>query len=360
MARCAAEGDLRMMSCFSTASRRSFFFRNNEAARSSNLRLIIGRKHVSAAPKLPGSALLASGRTEDPVFKTDFISSEAPLRVLIAGGGLGGLFAAIALRKAGADVTVLERTANYRTLGGPIQLASNGVSTIKATSERLFERVHEVSRPFWDTASGIRDGLSGKWMFKFEAITELPVERNLPFSICVDRCDLQGVLLEEIGSNDTVLLGSNIVRYRNNNSEDGGGITAILEDGRELQADVLIGADGIWSQVRAQMFGEPPGRKGASSTANFTGFKLYSGLPIFKPYYYADVGYSAFIGPDHYFVVCPDRAGRVQWYGFIKAVEPNTPDARKPKEYLLEKLKASPSNCCVPKNTQYFFEGLGP
>ena len=68
----------------------------------------------------------------------------------------------------------------------------------------------------------------------------------------------------------------------------------------------------------------------------------------------------AFIGPDHYFVVCPDRAGRVQWYGFIKAVEPNTPDARKPKEYLLEKLKASPSNCCVPKNTQYFFEGLGP
>ena len=37
-------------------------------------------------------------------------------------------------------------------------------------------------------------------MFKLDAITELPDELNLPFSICVDRSDLQEVLLEEIGS----------------------------------------------------------------------------------------------------------------------------------------------------------------
>jgi zeaxanthin epoxidase len=41
------------------------------------------------------------------------------------------------------------------------------------------------------------------------------------------------------------------------------------------------------------MFSEPAGTKGASSTASFTGYKLYSGLPLFKPYYYSDVGYSA-------------------------------------------------------------------
>jgi len=47
-----------------------------------------------------------------------------------------------------------------------------------------------------------------------------------------------------------------------------------------------------YSQIRAQMFNEPLGEKGAGSTASFTGYKLYSGLPLFKPYYYSDVGYS--------------------------------------------------------------------
>jgi len=269
----------------------------------------------------------------------DAVTADAPLRVLVAGGGLGGLFAAISLRNAGAEVAVIERTGQYKPFGGPIQLASNGVSTIKATSESLFRRVHDVSRPFWRTTSGIRDGLNGRWMFKFGAITELPDERNLPFSICVDRSDLQEVLLEEIGASGVVQMGSAIAQYRNHTAAEGGGVTAVLQDGREIRADVLIGADGIWSQVRAQMFSEPAGTKGASSTASFTGYKLYSGLPLFKPYYYSDVGYSAFIGPDHYFVTCPDRAGRIQWYGFIKAKQPDSPDVANPAEFLKETLK---------------------
>jgi len=268
----------------------------------------------------------------------DAVSKDAPLRVLVAGGGLGGLFAAICLRNAGADVAVIERTATYRPFGGPIQLASNGVSTIKATSESLFRRVTDVSRPFWRTTSGIRDGLKGNWMFTFGAITELPDEGNLPFSICVDRSDLQEVLLEEINqdSSGIVSMGSAIAKYENRN--DGKGVDVTLEDGRVVTADVLVGADGIWSKVRAQMFGEPGGVKGAGSTASFTGYKLYSGLPLFKPYYFEDVGYSAFIGPDHYFVTCPDRAGRVQWYGFIKATSPNTPDEENPAEFLQKTL----------------------
>ena len=170
----------------------------------------------------------------------DAVSADAPLRVLVAGGGLGGLFAAISLRNAGADVVVMERTGEYRPFGGPIQLASNGVSTIKATSESLFRRVHEVSRPFWRTTSGIRDGLNGAWMFKFGAITELPDEQDLPFSICVDRSDLQDVLLQEIGDTGVVQMSSAIAQYRNHTLEEGGGVTATLEDGREIRADVLV------------------------------------------------------------------------------------------------------------------------
>lgn len=251
------------------------------------------RARVVKAGAGPESWWRASDGTSDAGgLRDDAVTTDAPLRVLVAGGGLGGLFAAICLRNTGADVVVIERTGQYRPFGGPIQLASNGVSTIKATSESLFSRVHEVSRPFWRTTSGIRDGLNGKWMFKFGAITELPDEQDLPFSICVDRSDLQEALLDEIGESGVVRMGSEIASYRNHTAEEGGGVTAILEDGRNIRADVLVGADGIWSKVRAQMFDEPAGAKGASSTASFTGYKLYSGLPLFKPYYYSDVGYS--------------------------------------------------------------------
>jgi len=153
-----------------------------------------------------------------------------------------------------------------------------------------------VSRPFWRTTSGIRDGLKGNWMFTFGAITELPDEQDLPFSICVDRSDLQEALLEEIRETEksplgaTVEMDAAVVKYANR--ADGAGVDATLADGRVVTADVLVGADGIWSLVRAQMFGEPSGVKGAGSTASFTGYKLFSGLPLFKPYYYEDVGYS--------------------------------------------------------------------
>jgi len=104
---------------------------------------------------------------------------------------------------------------------------------------------------------GIRDGLNGAWMFKFGAITELPDERDLPFSICVDRSDLQGVLLKEIGDTGIVQMGSSLSSYRNNTEEDGGGVTAVLEDGKEVRADVLVGADGIWSQAGTSEYCPP-------------------------------------------------------------------------------------------------------
>ena len=153
----------------------------------------------------PASPRAAGWFAEPTADVPDAVSTDAPLRVLVAGGGLGGLFAAICLRNAGADVVVLERTARYRPFGGPIQLASNGVSVIKATSESLFRRVHDVSSSRCRSAatSGIRDGLKGNWMFTFGAITELPDEEDLPFSICVDRSDLQEALLEEIRETET-------------------------------------------------------------------------------------------------------------------------------------------------------------
>ena len=68
--------------------------------------------------------------------------------------------------------------------------------------------------------------------------------------------------------------------------------------------------------------------KGAASTASFTGYKLYSGLPIFRPYYYEDVGYSASILAQiitlSLVLIVPVAS---KWYGFVKADRPNQADA---------------------------------
>ena len=264
---------------------------------------------------------------------------KANVDIIIAGGGLGGLFAAICLVQQGMNVTVLERTKEYKPLGGPIQLASNGMGVAHAISDELAKNIRAASRPFWSTKSGIRDGITSEWMFTFDAITQIPCEDSLPFSICIDRSDLQSVLLEELNrvstDREVVRMGTAVSRY----FESDKGVEVFLENGETLSCDILIGADGIWSTVRSQMFDE------VSSTVNdrfaiasYTGFKLYSGLPISNSSDYFDLGYSAFIGPDHYFVVCPDRFGRVQWYAFVKAL-PRTPTSTPSKKTLTNTFK---------------------
>ena len=290
---------------------------------------------------------LSRRRTQNTIARTFHAASGSDaevrnhrLQVLVAGGGLGGLFLSICLAKKGIDVVVLERTNIYRPLGGPIQLASNGMSVLKATSEQLYRRVQDNSRPFWGTKSGIKDGLTSEWMFEFGAITEIPRKRELPFAVCIDRSDLQKCLLDEIGSMKSVSshgqvniqMGAFVTKFE----EDAvsGRVNVMLEDGRILDADILIGADGIWSSVRAQMFDEPGGVRGSESTASYTGYKLFSGLPIYESEDYFDIGYCAYVGPDNYFVTCPDRCGRLQWYAFVKS-PPNTGSTDAATEFLL-------------------------
>jgi len=268
---------------------------------------------------------------------------EDTLRIVVAGGGLGGLYLAICLMKKGFCVTVIERTAEYRNFGGPIQLASNGMSVLKATSQRLYESVQQNSRPFWGTKSGIKYGYTGEWMFTFDAITEIPKRMELPFAVCIDRSDLQHCLLNEIRSlnledscgRTEIIMDATVTSYHQDSKT--GKVRANLEPGTHVEGDVLIGADGIWSTVRSQMFDEQNGR-GSKSTASYTGYKLFSSLPLYQTDDFFEIGYCAYIGPDNYFVTCPDRHGRIQWYAFVKS-SPESDYIEDSKSFLLQKFE---------------------
>jgi hypothetical protein len=81
-----------------------------------------------------------------------------PMKVAIAGGGVGGLTAALCMLKKGFDVTVYEKTSAFARFGGPIQFASNALSVLKEIDDTLFDRVMEKFTFTGTRTCGIKDG----------------------------------------------------------------------------------------------------------------------------------------------------------------------------------------------------------
>ena len=89
-----------------------------------------------------------------------------PLKVAIAGGGVGGLTTALCLLKKGFDVTVYEKTAAFARFGGPIQFASNALSVLKEIDDTLFNRIMEKFTFTGTRTCGIKDGLRADGSFR--------------------------------------------------------------------------------------------------------------------------------------------------------------------------------------------------
>jgi 2-polyprenyl-6-methoxyphenol hydroxylase-like FAD-dependent oxidoreductase len=191
-------------------------------------------------------------------------------RALIIGGGIGGLTAAAALRQAGIEVAVYERTAELREVGAGLILWPNAMQALgmlggHGESPRLAEAVRSVSR-----ASGGAALLTWRGERLLEAFPRklLECEFGEP-AAAVHRAELLGVLLRAAGA-EIVHLGARCVGFR----QEGTGVTARLEDGREIEGDLLIGADGLRSVVRGQLLGE--------TQLRYAGYTAWRGVATFK------------------------------------------------------------------------------
>ena len=224
------------------------------------------------------------------------VTPENPLKVIVSGGGVGGLFLAKALQKQGIKVTVLEKTGKFARFGGPIQLASNALATIKGIDEGLFDKVMKKFTFTGTRTNGIKDGIRTVWYTKFEAITKAAEFFNLPYTGVIDRPDLQALLLDEVGGDDTVIRDAAVERYE---QLPGGGVKVFVRKGEKadkssatleaMEADVLVGCDGIWSTIRSQMWNQDA--KGPNSGTTYSGYTCFAGDTVQKTPYYFDVGY---------------------------------------------------------------------
>jgi 2-polyprenyl-6-methoxyphenol hydroxylase-like FAD-dependent oxidoreductase len=182
-------------------------------------------------------------------------------RVIIIGGGVGGLAAAIALRQAGfKKVEVYERaTSLEQPPGAALILWANAMKALDrlGLGWAIRDRGHVIKQDI-----GVRS-LDGNWLAQLSA-GGLEKRYGAP-AVMVRRADLIDCLLETLGS-ERVRTDTQLDTFQ----DDGREIHADFADGWRTNAEVLIGADGLASQVRQQLHGR--------SRPRYAGYTYWRGI----------------------------------------------------------------------------------
>lgn len=186
------------------------------------------------------------------------------MRVTIVGAGIGGLSAAIALKKNGHEVNVYERVSEIKPVGAALSLWANGIKCLNYLGMR--DEIAEIGGQ--QNSMAYINGLDGSTMTKFSLLPlhNLVGQRSYP----VSRAQLQGALFEKLGPGH-VKLGMSVKDV----SQVGETVIASFEDGTEVESDFLIGADGAHSTVRAHILGNEIERR-------YAGYVNYNGLVSMK------------------------------------------------------------------------------
>lgn len=181
-------------------------------------------------------------------FEGEPVMAHRGTRVAVVGGGLGGLTLAIALRRAGVDAVVFERTPELREVGAAVAVAANSTRLLARLG--LAGELAAVST----TPSELvfRDGMDGRLLVSH------PIGRDDAYATLfgspfygLHRGQLQRILGTALGT-EPLRLGRTVTGLR----ETPDAVVVEFEDGAEFAADVVVGADGVHSTVRAHVTDE--------------------------------------------------------------------------------------------------------
>jgi 2-polyprenyl-6-methoxyphenol hydroxylase-like FAD-dependent oxidoreductase len=166
------------------------------------------------------------------------------MKAIVIGAGIGGLSAAIALRRAGVEALVFERTRELKELGAGLSLTANATKALNGLG--LTDALRGI---------GIPIGVAEIRAWRGEVLSRIPTwqldEKMGARSAAVHRADLQGALLRELGD-EAVRLGAACRGFE----QEGEGVRAFFDDGTEERADLLVGADGLRSTIRRGLLGD--------------------------------------------------------------------------------------------------------
>jgi 2-polyprenyl-6-methoxyphenol hydroxylase-like FAD-dependent oxidoreductase len=229
---------------------------------------------------------------------------------LIIGGGIGGLTAAIALRRAGVEVTVYERATELTEVGAGIALASNAMKVFAALG--LVDRITSLGLPL--ASAAIRT-------WKGDAITKTSNAYQF-MNVCVHRADLQRVLAEALGE-EHLRLGYECVGFQNGSN----GVIATFGNREVAAGDFLVGADGLHSVVRTQLHG--------AESPRYSGYTVWRGVTTSE----GEPATSESWGHGKRFGIVPLGKSRVYWFATKNAPEGQLEHPQERKGELLDLFK---------------------
>lgn len=242
-------------------------------------------------------------------------------RVMIIGGGIGGLTAANALKSSDVDTVVYERAKDVRHIqtGGGLHLWSNAMKAMARIG--LADQVRAVGAPLlrqqfftW------RGRMLGDW-----PVEQLGQEMGAP-SVILHRADLHRVLMAGLPEG-IVQFGRKATGFE----QDTTGVTAHFADGTQERGDVLIGADGLQSTIRGEILGAAPPR--------YAGFNIWQGMTDFQDPSFPEGVLRLLLGPGSGFFFHHVGPNRLFWVATQGMPENGSNGQTDAKTLLLDRHK---------------------
>jgi salicylate hydroxylase len=227
------------------------------------------------------------------------------LRILIAGAGIAGLTAALALLREGHDVEVCEQAPELAALGAGVQISANGARVLFALG------LEGAIRAVWCQPAGkeIRLWNTGETWKLFDLGAESVARYGAPYFM-IHRADLHGVLIDAVRAlkPDAIRLDARATGF-----DDDGGVTLHLANGEHIHGDALVGADGVHSRIRNSLAGD--------DRPEFTGCMAWRGLmrtEVLPVHMRRPVGVN-WVGPGGHVINYLLRRGEI--FNFVGVVE---------------------------------------
>lgn len=227
-------------------------------------------------------------------------------KVVVAGGGIGGLACALALAREGVEVDLLEQATAFGEVGAGLQLGPNAVRVLNAWG--LTDALYASAA--FPEALHVRDAHSASTLGHLRLGAMARAHYGQPYAT-LHRADLHGLLLEAVQHERRIRLhlDTRLAGYE----EGPTAVNVTCENEATFEADALIGADGLWSRVRAEMLGAQPAR--------VSGHLAYRGMVAAEdlPEWMREPLVTAWLGPHLHVVHYPVRRG--DWFNVVAVVE---------------------------------------